>query len=1180
MRSSFILVPVLGLALGAGPALLPADKMQTLGLTPEGKPLAIEQPAQKAEPPAGVVHFHTAGHGKVAVERPALLEAKSASAEQQARALVETLVAGPTEQEMQEKGAQPLFPEGTDLRDVTLNEHDIAEVRLVFPEWFIDGLRDDELMYEHLAHALKHEGFDLPLSGFQLLGLDRDAGEFKPLDDFVPLPDFLDPEKDLSGLQNYHENWTAKEKQLAVPADSSRPTGSLTNRRLYHNAGHGWYWTGSRYAVQRSFVFNNIEDFSNADLVHHYLDAYLYNAGGEVFHVREPDPNPNMVIVDNDDGAPDYVETGEWQDSSVSGFANGHMPYGRLENPFSFGTNRIIPCTTDEEPTATATWIPTIPESGFYNVYVSHAAWTNRSPQAEYIIRHAGGETKYYIDQRRNRNTWIFIGRYFFEEGRDDVQASVTLTNRSTSSGHWVSADAVRFGGGMGVINAGGEGTSGRLRYDEEAVYHMAFSGAPTSVHRRFASNNDMQNGWSGRPRFGAWLQDQSTEYGAPPMPATFLSHHTNATATGAARGTISYLHPNHVNTIHDDFRRAVHPRVVNSLVQGYGAGFNQNSNPYRETAFGENNPNNSGGIPIFLGEWLFHDNAQDMALYHDPKFRRLMARGIYHGIVDFYADEIGGPTTYLPEPPRNFRANVTGPDEVTLEWHPPMGGNRDVLGDPATGYRVYMSTHGRGFPPPEETSERVFTFSDLEPGKTYYFRISATNDGGESFPTETLAAKLPENADDPHLLIVSGFDKLDIATRVQTSWGSGTLYRQFAYQMNSFDYIVEHGRAIDAWDRPVSFDSVEHDVIELISPLVDLADYDAVIWIGGLQAEVSTIDPTDDTALKTRTRGRLADYLDAGGRLFISGAEIGWDLDRLGDTTFMNDSLKFDYVDDGSDLGNASGAPGSVFEGLNSISFGGSNAPYAVHWPDIIETAGGSTAAMHYGLPEGTVLIDGFESIGEWRHPGFSGQTNADPASTFSIASSPVRSGSGSGHLHYVWGDGDFIRQHNRGLPEFPAASDFSIWVYGDNSGHQVRILLRDAAGNLFVNEWLVIDFEGWQEIVWEDIINNPQNPWATTATEITGPNVRFDSIQVEKVTEQNSGDLYFDDATYTAHDTDLPDSPVAAVQYDGGYKLVHMGFPFETIEDEEKRNDLMGRVLDFFEFETPVSVDSWHVF
>src|SRR5690606_20130677 len=112
-----------------------------------------------------------------------------------------------------------------------------------------------------------------------------------------------------------------------------------------------------------------------------------------------------------------------------------------------------------------------------YNVYVSHGAFTNRSPQAHYRINHAGGYTDRHIDQRRYRSTWVFLGRYYFDAGRNAGQASVVLSNSSTSATHYVSADAVRFGGGRGVINRSGIGTSGYSRYDEEAVYHMQFSG-------------------------------------------------------------------------------------------------------------------------------------------------------------------------------------------------------------------------------------------------------------------------------------------------------------------------------------------------------------------------------------------------------------------------------------------------------------------------------------------------------------------------------------------------------------------------------------------------------------------------------------------------------------------------------------------------------------------------------
>src|SRR4030042_778917 len=98
-----------------------------------------------------------------------------------------------------------------------------------------------------------------------------------------------------------------------------------------------------------------------------------------------------MVVVDNNDSSPGYVETGTWSNSSLAGYANGHIPYVTGQDPFSLGTNRLAACVVGN-PTATATWIPNIPATGWYNVYVSHGAYSNRSPQANYRLSHSGGQ--------------------------------------------------------------------------------------------------------------------------------------------------------------------------------------------------------------------------------------------------------------------------------------------------------------------------------------------------------------------------------------------------------------------------------------------------------------------------------------------------------------------------------------------------------------------------------------------------------------------------------------------------------------------------------------------------------------------------------------------------------------------------------------------------------------------
>ena len=242
----------------------------------------------------------------------------------------------------------------------------------------------------------------------------------------------------------------------------------------------------------------------------------------------------------------------------------------------------------------------------------------------------------------------------------------------------------------------------------------------------------------------------------------------------------------------------------------------------------------------------------------------------------------------------------------------------------------------------------------------------------------------------------------------------------------------------------------------------------------------------------------------------------------------------------------------------------------YKVNWPDVIQPVGGAGTALEYGGSTGNDYdIDNFEDSGGWKDPNYSSQTNAGADSTFGISTSPVYEGSGAGDLYYVWDTGNFIREYNSSLPEFPASATFSIRIYGDNSGHQVRICLRDSDdSDLFVNDYTTLDFTGWREIVWTDIKNNPGTGWVIQGDGIvTGSNIKFDSIQVNKVTSVDSGHIYFDNAAYSLPASGSGSGLAAAIQYDGNYKLVYMGFPFETITGESARNDVMERVLEFLD-------------
>jgi len=253
------------------------------------------------------------------------------------------------------------------------------------------------------------------------------------------------------------------------------------------------------------------------------------------------------------------------------------------------------------------------------------------------------------------------------------------------------------------------------------------------------------------------------------------------------------------------------------------------------------------------------------------------------------------------------------------------------------------------------------------------------------------------------------------------------------------------------------------------------------------------------------------------------------------------------------------------------------SNGTYPVLWPDAIAPVNGSTVALEYTSSAGAV--DGFNDLGGWKDPNYSSQTNADAASTFSIGIGTRREGSGSGDLYYVWGTGTFIREYNSSLPSFPSASVFSIWIYGDRSGHQVRICLRDSDNDLFVNNYTTIDFTGWRKISW-DLRTDPVNVWVQSGNGvIDGPSVRLDSIQIQKVSSVASGHLYFDEAAYLAEAGAPGSGPVAAIQYDGDYRLIYLAFPFETIADSSVQDQLMEASLDFLLQGVKHPVSNWEM-
>ena len=124
----------------------------------------------------------------------------------------------------------------------------------------------------------------------------------------------------------------------------------------------------------------------------------------------------------------------------------------------------------------------------------------------------------------------------------------------------------------------------------------------------------------------------------------------------------------------------------------------------------------------------------------------------------------------------------------------------------------------------------------------------------------------------------------------------------------------------------------------------IELSDYNCVLWFCG---DESVGDETFSSIEQTKVKA----FLEAGGNLFVSGSEIGYDLSGSGsseDRAFYNDYLKTKYLgDDANDL-NGYGVNGTRFEGY-TFKYGNSSAVYQEDFPDLIYKMNGSDNILLY---------------------------------------------------------------------------------------------------------------------------------------------------------------------------------------------------------------------------------------
>ena len=531
----------------------------------------------------------------------------------------------------------------------------------------------------------------------------------------------------------------------------------------YFNEKEGiWKW-------QRATLHRTVEDMYTQSYVLQGVIPMLENAGAYVMTPRERDVQTYEVVCDNDpsferSGDPlvrlcgEYSESGRWTTATEPGFADAKEAYEITDNPFRMGTARIAKCSVS--PASVARWTPDIPERGEYAVYVSYVSRSNSCREARYTVHHLGGKTEFLVDQSKGGGTWIYLGTFEFAPG---TQACVELDNKGDRS-EVVSADAVRFGGGMGKITRGGS-TSGMPAFAEGSSYWMPWAGADSTLRMW---TTDYTNDYATR---GLWTQMMMQEKGIPFDCS--LAFHTDAGATpnDSIVGTLAIytLQGDNGRKFPDGSDRItsrtyadfVQTQIVEDLRAGFDPKWSRRmlwDRSYSESRTTE--------VPALLLELLSHQNFADMKYGLDPSFRFTVSRAVYKGILKYLAARYHSAYVVQPLPVHAFSAELVGQNSVRLRWQP----TADPLEPTAAprGYTLYTRMDDGSFDDGVPVFENDVVMP-IQPGHLYSWKVEAWNDGGCSFPSELLSAGVPVGANGAPVLIVNNFDRVAAPAWVDT---------------------------------------------------------------------------------------------------------------------------------------------------------------------------------------------------------------------------------------------------------------------------------------------------------------------------------------------------------------------------------------------------------------------------